>query len=235
MKTSNLVRIIIGLLFVALGILLLMKLTGVVIHIPVPDFLLSWQMILIVLGIILIASRENSTTGLVLLMIGAFFMARSHFGVDLRMLIRTAIPLLLVFGGLVLLFPRLFLKKKRRVQDKHIDQAEDLEIVNVFGGGIRLIESENFRRGEVTCVFSGASLNFKNAGLDQKGGVIQVSSLFSGCNVFVPEDWEVKTDITTVFAEVSDKRIKKPEHTDHEKVLYIKGVLLFSGLDIKTS
>jgi len=66
MKTSNLARIIIGLIFIALGVLLLMKLTGVVVYLPLPDFLLSWQMILIVLGIILIASRENSTTGLVL-------------------------------------------------------------------------------------------------------------------------------------------------------------------------
>jgi len=235
MKTSNLARIIIGLLFIALGVLLFMKLAGFAIYLPLPDFLLSWQMILIVLGIILIASRENSTTGLVLLFIGAFFMARSHFGVDLRMLIRTAIPLLLVLGGVVLLFPRLFFKKKRRVRDKHIEQAEDLELVNVFGGGTRLIESEAFRQGEVTCVFSGADLNFKNAGLDKKGGVIQLSSLFSGCNVFVPEDWEVKTEVTTIFAEVSDKRLKKPDHTDHEKVLYVRGVLLFSGLDIKTA
>ncbi len=235
MKTSNLARILIGLLFVALGILLLMKLTGIVVHLPLPDFLLSWQMILIVLGVIFITSRENSTTGLVLLLIGAFFMARSYFGVDLRMLIRAAIPILLVFGGVVLLFPRLFFKKKKRVHEKFTDHETDLEIVNVFGGGIRLIESETFRRGEVTCVFAGAGLNFKNAGLDHQGGVIHLSSLFSGCNVFVPEDWEVKTEVTTVFAEVSDKRLKKPEHTDHKKVLYIKGVMLFSGLDIKTA
>ncbi len=235
MKTSNLARIIIGLLFLALGVLLLMKLTGVVVYLPLPDFLLSWQMILIVLGIILIASRENSTTGLVLLFIGAFFMARSHFGVDFRMLIRTAIPLLLVLGGVVLLFPRLFFKKKGRSPEKRIDQAEDLDVVNVFAGGTRLIESEAFRQGEVTCVFAGADLNFKNAGLDQNGAVIQLSSLFSGCNVFVPEDWEVKTEVTTIFAEVSDKRLKQPDHTDHKKVLYIRGVLLFSGLDIKTA
>ncbi|MFP4691544.1 MAG: LiaF transmembrane domain-containing protein [Bacteroidales bacterium] len=235
MKTSNLARIIIGLLFVALGALLLMKLAGVVVYLPLPDFLLSWQMILIVLGIILIASRENSTSGLVLLFIGAFFMARSHFGVDLRMLIRTAIPLLLLLGGIVLLFPRLFFKKKERSGDKQTEQAEDLEVVNVFGGVIRLIESKSFSHGEITCVFAGADLNFKNAGLNKRGGAIQLSSLFSGCNVFVPEDWEVKTEVTTIFADVSDKRLKKPAHTDHEKVLYIRGVLLFSGLDIKTA
>ena len=239
MQKSAKVRALVGLLFIAAGLMLLLRLAGIDLRIfpfSLPVYVFSWQMILIILGIFFMATEGNRQTGLFLFAIGAVFLAREIFNATFMDIARFAIPVFLVMAGIILLFPGR-LSRKRQKNDEHIskDANDSLNIVNIFSGGTRLIQSNPFRGGEVVCIFGGADLNFREASLADEGGILHVTCIFGGCELYIPEDWTIRTEATTLFAGVSDKRISSSAglNTDPGKVIVIRGTLLFSGLDIK--
>jgi len=48
----------------------------------------------------------------------------------------------------------------------------------------------------------------------------------------VPEDWEIKIEVTSVFGGFSDKRVRSIVEKDREKVLIISGINVFGGGEI---
>ncbi len=237
MKPNNALRILIGVLFIAAGAILLLRIAGVNIPLVFPGFLFSWQMILIILGIFFLVSEGNRSTGLVLLIIGTVFLSKSYFGIGFREIFRFAIPALFVIAGFLLVFPRYIRKKKRHHNSVVTDAGNDLQAVHIFSGGTRMVQSDQFRGGEVVCIFGGADIRFRDTSLAPGPNVLHVSCLFGGCEIFVPNDWTVSSEATTIFAGFSDKRYlagQKPS-ANEQKTLVIKGFLLFSGVEIKSA
>ena len=64
---------------------------------------------------------------------------------------------------------------------------------------------------------------------------IDVTAIFGGAVLIVPENWNVKTDLVTIFGGFSDKRTITSETKDgEESVLYVKGVVMFGGGELKS-
>ncbi len=238
MKSSSTVRLLVGSLFIILGAVLLLRVTGVLEMFDLPYYLISWQMVLIVLGIFLLATEGNRVGGLILILIGGVFLAREVFDTTFREIIMFVIPVILLFAGVALLFPRFFSKKKRYGTKKSVtDKVDDIEMVSIFSDDKRIVQSDRFRGGEVVCIFAGSELHFKEATLAPDHNELEVVCIFGGCTLIVPRDWTIRSEAVNIFAGLSDKRYKtsndkKP--ADPEKTLTIKGFLLFGGLDIKS-
>lgn len=229
-------RVFLGVVLILVGSLLLMKLTGIFHFFIFPDYLFSWKMILIALGIFLMATEKEQTTGIILFLIGAVFLAKDVFNVDFWQLIKVLIPVFFVLAGVVLLLPGRGLiprRKYNRISDE--DVMDSIENVNVFSGGSKAITSDNFKGGEITCIFGGAELNFKNAKLAPGNNVLDVNCIFGGVTMYVPEDWTIRLDVTAVFGGFSDSRAESNMNlvTDPEKVLIIRGTVIFGGGEIK--
>lgn len=237
MKSSITVRILVGSLFIILGAILLLRVTGVLEMFDLPYYLISWQMVLIVLGVFLLATEGNRVGGLILVLIGGVFLAREVFDTTLREIIMFVIPIILVFAGVALLFPRFFRKKKRHRTKKGVtDKVDDIEIVSIFSDDKRTVQSDRFRGGEVVCIFAGADINFRETTLAPDNNELEVVCIFGGCTLIVPGDWTIRSEAVNIFAGMSDKRYKSSDDKpkDPEKTLTIKGFLLFGGLDIKS-
>jgi predicted membrane protein len=236
MSTTTKRRAFLGVLLILIGSLLLMKLAGMFHCFVFPDYLFSWKMILIALGVFLMATERNRSTGVILFIIGSAFLAKDVFNVDFWQVIKVLIPVLFVFAGVMLLLPgRGFIPRRRYNRISEEDVMDSIENVNVFSGGSKAITSENFRGGEVTCIFGGAELNFKNAKLAPGNNVLDVTCIFGGVTLYVPEDWTIKLDVTPVFGGFSDSRAESNMKlvTDPEKVLVINGAVIFGGGEIK--
>ncbi len=235
MRNQNSSRLILGLLFVFIGALLLLRLTNVNLPFDLPYFLFTWPMILVVLGVFFFFSRDNKTTGLILFAIGTIFLLKFEFNISMSDIFQYAIPVVLVIAGVALLFPRHTRKKKQLFNKKISHTDNNLEAVHIFSGGSRVIKSENFQGGEVVCIFAGAEVYFKDTILAKGVNELHVTSIFGGCEISVPDDWTIRTDTTSIFSGVDDKRHKAGSsiQPDPEKNLTIKGTLLFSGLEIK--
>jgi predicted membrane protein len=110
---------------------------------------------------------------------------------------------------------------------------DQLDAVSIFGGVKKIIFSKNFQGGEIVNVFGGSELDFTQA--DIHGRVyIDVTQVFGGTKIIVPAHWTVISDLSAVFAGVDDKRIRTNAALDTNKVLILKGISIFGGIDIRS-
>ena len=60
--------------------------------------------------------------------------------------------------------------------------------------------------------------------------------MFGGTKLVVPEDWNIKITVTSVFGGFSDKHRMLPVEStyDKETILIIRGFVLFGGGEIKS-
>jgi predicted membrane protein len=228
---SSTKRIYFGLFLIALGGFWILERLDMIPDMW-DDILISWQMLLIGIGIFSLIGG-NRTSGTVLIVIGGFFLIPEIITVPYE-LRRIGWPLLIIGIGVVLLVTH----RKRNeppIQSgsKHgMDYFDDFV---VFGGREVFINSLNFYGGKITTIFGGAEYDLRNAQLSVNGAVIDSVSVFGGCGFKVPPDWTVKNEVTAVFGGFSDKRGASPHQvsSDPSKTLVIKGFTAFGGVEIK--
>ncbi|MES2112683.1 MAG: DUF5668 domain-containing protein [Bacteroidota bacterium] len=108
-----------------------------------------------------------------------------------------------------------------------------LDAVSVFGSVKKIILSKNFRGGEIVNIFGGAELDFTQADINGKV-FIDITQIFGGVKMIVPPHWQVVSDIAAVFAGIDDKRMKSTATAGSDKILVLKGVSIFAGVDIRS-
>ncbi len=108
-----------------------------------------------------------------------------------------------------------------------------LDTVSVFGSVKKTILSKNFKGGEIVNIFGGAELDFTQADINGKV-IIDITQIFGGVKMIVPPHWQVVPDIAAVFAGIEDKRMKSTAAVGSEKILILKGVSIFAGVDVRS-
>lgn len=109
-----------------------------------------------------------------------------------------------------------------------------LDELAIFGGGEKIITSDNFKGGRITTIFGGSDIVLTPSQLARGVNTIEVFAMFGGWTLHVPPNWQVKSEVIAVFGGVSDKRYI-PENTvkDNTRQLIIKGFVMFGGGEIK--
>jgi predicted membrane protein len=235
-----------GLFLLVIGGLALVKSYGV----PLPNWLFSWQMLLIAIGLF-IGFRKNFTGGwFVPVIIGGAFMLNDFFMVgDLR---RHSWPLIIIVIGLLFLFrPKRrhreeWIEKKNTampgetgetippVSDDKFSQDDFLDTTSIFGGTEKIVLSKNFKGGDMVNVFGGSEVNLTQADINGRA-VLEVTCIFGGATLIVPPNWVVKSEAVTIFGGIGDKRRNIGNFVESEsKVLILKGTVLFGGIEIKS-
>lgn len=115
----------------------------------------------------------------------------------------------------------------------HHNGDDYLDTVSVFGGVNKTVLSKTFKGGEIVNIFGGAEIDFTQA--DIEGRVyLDITQIFGGTKIIVPSNWQVVSDLAAVFASVDDKRIKSTASNVNGKILVLKGVSIFAGVDIRS-
>ena len=189
----------------------------------------SWKMILIVLGIIFISTRESKTTGWILLAIGLVFLVPDVLYIPYPVR-RLFWPAILIIVGLLIIF-RSTSGRNIGSSEKSVDYLDDLAIL---GGGERVITSENFSGGKITALFGGSKIDLTKAKLAPGRNVIDVFCMFGGSTLIVPENWNVKVEVVSILGGFSDKRtVRTGTAMDVGKEIVIRGFVMFGGGEIK--
>lgn len=233
----------IGLTVLAVGVIILLR----NLDLPLPDFLFSWPMILIVVGFIVAIKEEFKGVNWIILMgLGAFFLALKIVpDWNLRNFIA---PAILIAIGLSFLFRRSKVTIGNQ-QDENIAaepasystdsfstasvQEEDvIDAAVVFGAVKKNVYSKNFKGGESVAVFGGSEINLTHA--DFTGTVkLEVVNVFGGTTLFVPAHWQIRSEVVAIFGAIEDKR-QRPAGVSTDKILVIEGFVMFGGIDIKS-
>ncbi|RKD18946.1 hypothetical protein BCY91_13770 [Pelobium manganitolerans] len=248
---------VLGFAILAVGLALFAREMGA----QLPEWLFSWPMLLIVIGIASgIKHRFKNSFWMISLLVGGVFLAE-RISPELSVAHFTW-PAILIGLGIFFIFSKGFdhngcsrrakwrREKRAAFQDfayteapKNEEPATDkkayrvaggdyLDSVSVFEGTKKNILSKDFKGGEVVNILGGAELNFYNA--DIEGVVVlDVTQIFGGTKLIIPPTWEVVTEMAAVFGGIDDRRGLNQVLTDRSKVLVIKGTSIFGGIDIR--
>ena len=231
-KKSGRAHLLLGIVLMFLGLFLIADMADIVPW-KLRDFIFTWQALLILLGIIFISNKESKGTGIILIAIGGFFLLPRFF--ELPYYWRSLFwPSILIILGLVVIFGgRLHGGKKAVFGSNSRSSSEDyLDDVAIFGGGDRNVNSQQFKGGKITHIFGGSKYDFSRARLAPGENHLELVLAFGGTKLIVPEEWDIKIEVTSVFGGFSDKRVRTIVERDREKTLVITGVNVFGGGEI---
>ncbi len=231
-------KAVLGLIIVVLGLMLLADNFGILSH-SFKSVFFSWQMLLIGIGVLNLFKRNGYFGGLVLIIIGTFFLIPDVFSLPFNF-ISMLWPLILIIVGVLIIFRRRVnfhhnhYHYNRHFQYTDVNNLDGglIDEVLIFGGGRKNINDQNFKGGRITCIFGGTELDFTNAKLADGVNMIDLVCLFGGASLIVPADWHVRTEVVSILGGFADKRMKMPDG-NKDRELVIKGVAVFGGGDVK--
>ncbi len=229
-----------GMAFIVIGGFLLGRKIGIIF----PHWLFTWPMILILVGIVTgLKHRFQNISWIILVGIGSIFLMDEIIA-DWN-LTRYMWPLFFIgIGILFILNPKK--KSCRRMRDReqddyttgepgseNISREDVIDSTSFFGGVKKVITSKNFRGGSITCFMGGAEYNLVQA--DIYGTVIiDITQVFGGTKLIVPPHWDIRTESVAIFAGIEDKRPVQPGTFDPNKILILKGISIFGGIEIRS-
>ena len=241
-------RVVAGLILVVIGAAFLLRNTGFIL----PHWLFSWPVILILVGIYSgFKHNFRNNTWIILIVIGSFFLT-DKFIPELK-LAQTFWPVVIIGAGvLMILRPKRnswCLNKEKwditKWKDDSAatyqnssgaapDSSDYLNVNAVFSGVNRNMLSKNFQGGNIKAVFGGVEIDLSKA--DINGEVqIRMDVAFGGIKLVLPPHWTVKNEIEGLFHGVEDKRnFNTVANINPEKILCLKGSVVFGGVDIRS-
>ncbi|HTI11875.1 MAG TPA: DUF5668 domain-containing protein [Puia sp.] len=249
-------RIGAGLFLLLIGGVLLLDQMGF----PLPDWLFSWHVLLIAVGLFL-GLRHGFRGGawLLLILVGGFFLVQDYY--PRLPLHRFIWPAVLIFVGmLIIISPKRGYRRHWRESGRLGDgedwggrrygrgcgrrysqnfasmkegySSEDfVDSTAIFGGVHKKIVSKTFQGGDVTSIMGGTELDLTQA--DFTGVVkLEVTQVMGATKIIVPPHWEVRSEVNAIFAGYEDKR-QQPAITNPDKVLILQGTSVFGGIELR--
>jgi len=249
------VGIVLGVLLVLLGGLLLSANLGLI-----PNFnriIISWQMLLIVIGILSVF-RRHFILGLCLIMVGGFFIIPKFATVFPEMFpcinehfVSDYWSILLICAGIVIILywlvsPRRNWHVERETTitfnngksyhfkngKQHREVKSQFSKFHIFSSGDYIVSEPEFKGGEVQVVFGSSEIDLRRTSLLEGDTYLELSAVFGNIVLLIPEDWRIETRMDCIFSGVSDKRLVV-NPTNPSRRLVLVGSCVFSGCEIK--
>lgn len=111
------------------------------------------------------------------------------------------------------------------------DQAEFVRSFAMLSGHELRPVSRPFRGADLNAIMGGIKLDLTSARMEGDSAVIEVFAFWGGVEIYVPPDWTVTSEVTTLLAGFIDKR--RPTSVVPTKHLIIKGMVVMAGVEIK--
>lgn len=218
----------------------------------IPAYLLSWQMILIVIGVVvLIKHKFRKFHGYLMILIGKAFLLAEWYPELIN--VKILFPVGIILIGLAVIFSNKKFgrhkQRKRFSQEnwKHIHEAhkrgygaykygEDdfIDSVSFFGGITKTVVSKNFKGADIVSFFGGTDVNLSQADFEERI-VVDITNVFGGTTLTIPNNWEVISEVASIFGAYEDKRPPyQREHDEARKILVLRGTCMFGGIEVNS-
>jgi predicted membrane protein len=226
----------------------------------VPDWLFTWPVLLIAIGIFSgLAHGFRGGGWLIMILIGSFFLMDDLIpGISFHQYLW---PLgLIVVGLFLLLRPRRsywggnwrnyhrsrFRERIRQRRGypgfdsghsgfgsgtKSFTSEDYIDVTTVFGGIHKNIVSKDFKGGDISIFMGGAEINLSQADI-QGIARLDITQIMGGTKLIVPPHWEIRTQLTSIFGNIEDKR-QQQAITNPDKVLILDGSSVMGGIEIR--
>lgn len=244
-----------GLFLLVIGGVLMLNQMGF----PFPDWLFHWPMVIVCIGLwVGFRHQFHGAAWLILILVGCAFMAK-EFDPTLQIDRFIWPAALIAFGLVIILRPHRAFSDRPRWHDRlkydwkdewkrgwknrpggpdpgfstgsSFTSEDFLDSTAVFGGTHKRVVSQHFKGGDVTSIMGGTEIDLSQADIS---GIVRldVTQIMGGTKIIVPPHWEVRSQITTVFAGFEDKR-QQPAMLNPDKILILEGTSIFGGIELR--
>jgi len=246
-------KIVAGILIMVVGAFLLLNKMDFFIP-EAYHLVISWQSLLIAIGIILLFDRQgdHKTAGLVLVLVGTLFLLPKIYPLNIGGFI---VPVIIIAIGISFIIKASTRKNENKdfetwtgehpEWNKHFKDFE--KNVTINSGGIVHKEyafcgsKEKWTQGKlrnvfIEATFSGVEIDFTQAELadDIKvAACIKVKSVFSGVILYVPDDWNIMVQKTGAFGGFTDNRPNRILKVSDDKLVVLELEATFGGGEIR--
>ena len=219
--------VICGLLLIAAGVIFALNALNIA---DIDIFFDGWWTLFIIVpcGVGLFTEREQTGT-LLGIAIGIFLLLSCQDIVSFSMLWKLLVPAIIVIIGLKMVFTGLFGNKANEIISRMKQSGNNPKVgYAAFSGCDINYDGEVFEGAELSATFGGVKCDLRNAVIE-KDCAIQVSAIFGGIDILVPDNVNVKVHSNSIFGGMSNKTVSRP----NAPTIYISGTCMFGGVEIK--
>lgn len=244
-----------GILIIAAGVVLLLFNNGIL-PLEYKHIVFSWQSLLVAIGFINLFSRHHWVFGIVLILVGGFFLLQKMNVPNLDFIIQNGWAIGLIIGGILIscktIWGKHFFRRhcaynhrlnrrinkfNRRFSSGQVNgkHSEDgyIDYNYVFSGSSKNIDMKEFKGGEINCVFGGMELDLSDSQLAEGNNYLEINSVFGGIVLYIPIDWKVEIRQNHVFGNFVDHRPKPNFEVNENRMLIIQASSVFGGGEVK--
>lgn len=223
-KTSN---VIWGIVLVAAGVLVALN----ALNITSIDIFFDgwWTLFIIVPSAVGLFTEREKTGNIIGLAVGVFLLLCCRDILSFSMLWKLLVPAIIVIIGVKMVFTGLFGNKANEIITQLKQNGRQPRVgCATFSGCDLNYDGELFEGAELTAVFGGVKCDLRKAVF---GGdcAIEVSAIFGGIDILVPDNVNVKVSANCLFGGISNKTAV---HKD-APTIYVSGTCMFGGVEIK--
>ena len=191
-----------------------------------------WTLFIIVPTFIGLFKEKEKTGNIIGLLIGIALLLACQDILNFEIIWKLAFPAILVIIGLSLIFKDTINSEiNKEIKKLNENKTKDGGYCATFSGQNLNFDGEKFSGTDLTAVFGGIKCDLRNA-IIEDDVVINVSSIFGGTEIYIPEDVKVKVKSTSIFGGVDEKKKNKIESAEVHTI-YINATCLFGGAEIK--
>jgi len=224
------VTLIPALVVIGIGVLFLLGNLGIVI---VHDWFDYWPVILIAVGLVKLVDSTFSggrVAGAIIMGCGAVILADNLGYLHARW--EDYWPLVLVAAGLLMLANRVAWFGPWSAGRDSASSASYVSLLAIFGGSNRKVNGGDFQGASLTAIFGGVNLDLRKAAMTADEAVVDVTCLFGGAEIKVPENWTTTLQGAPIFGGFDDRTVQ-PTPGPGVKRLIVRGVAMFGGVGLK--
>ena len=221
-----------GLVLVAIGVILGGNALGIF---NVNVFFDGWWTLFIIIpcAVGLITANGERTGHFIGLIVGVCLLLACQDVISFEKLWKLLVPAIIIVIGLSIICRNVFGKKFNEAAKKLNEKInKDDEAAAVFSGQNINMDGEEFHGKNVSAVFGGLKLDLCGAKI-KEDVIINASAIFGGVEILVPDNVSVKIKSNAIFGGVTDKRTVKNKEKEKSPTIYINGMALFGGVEIK--
>lgn len=209
----------IGLIVVITGILILLSNFDVISFGDVSGLIFSLGIVII--GIVgMIEKRKFDLILFTFAVLGSLYFLSNLGILSKDVLDLLLFPIIVISIGLSLIFS---------CTKKSFSNKSNTSYVAIFGGVEDKNISEEYVSSEVVTVFGGAEVDYRKIKIKGNKAYIDVTVIFGGATIFVPDDVKVTVKGIPIFGGVDNKAISNDKA---KKELIVNYTTIFGGLDI---
>lgn len=219
--------IILGIALVVLGVIFALNAFNII---DVDVFFDGWWTLFIIIPSFVGLFTEREKTGNIIgIIVGVFLLLCCQDVLTFSMIWKLLFPAIIVIIGLKMVIMGAFGNKANEILDKMKFEGKEFKQGNATFSSCDLnYDNEVFEGVELSAVFGGVKCDLRKA-IIEKDCAIQVSAIFGGIDILVPENINVKVNSTSIFGGVSNKTAVHKE----SPTIFVSGICMFGGVDIK--